>query len=126
MIFIIMSQHALRVATLQKIELLGDEYLVEFINDTMSFYIRQVKAPFISKYAQALQGAYNIVPVREFLVELIKLALRKSHRDASLDDYKAVLQEKLEAESLEISQKTIDIMSASIYGRREEMRKILT
>ena len=44
------------VVCLGKIELLGDNYLVEFINDTISFYLKNMRVPFLSKYGQILEG----------------------------------------------------------------------
>ena len=114
------------MATLSKIELLGDEYLVEFVNDTVSFYLRNVRSPFLSKYATTLQGAHNIVPLREFIVDLVQLALRKSHKDAALDAYKSVVLDRFTQEGLDTSTKTVDILAASIFARREELRKVLT
>ena len=82
-------------------DLLGDEYLVEFINDTMSFYLRQQKIAFLSKYAEMLQGAHNIVPLREFLVDLVKMSLRKTHRASALDDYKQSVAARFAEEGFE-------------------------
>ena len=76
-----------------------------------------------------LQGAHNIVPLREFLVDLVKMSLRKTHRASGLDDYKQSVATRFAEEGFEedqISSKTLDIIAASIFARREEMRKILT
>ena len=45
---------ALKSSTLAKIDLLGDQFLVEFINDTVEFYLRNKRVPFLSKYAETL------------------------------------------------------------------------
>ena len=76
-----------------------------------------------------LQGAHNIVPLREFIVDLTKMSLRKTHRTSSLDDYKSSVNARFAEEGFEAEQvntKTLDIIAASIFARREEMRKILT
>ena len=77
------------MACLGKIELLGDNYLVEFINDTISFYLKNMRVPFLSKYGHVVDGVHNVVPVRECVIEIIKLALRKSYAASTLDVYKA-------------------------------------
>ena len=55
--------------------MLGDEYLVEFINDTLTFYLRNQRVPFLSKYSEILGGAYNVVPVRDMVIECMKMCL---------------------------------------------------
>lgn len=67
---------ALKLSTLAKIDLLGDQFLVEFINDTIEFYLRSKKVPFLSKYSETIQGAHNVIPIREFIIGIIKLSLR--------------------------------------------------
>ena len=49
-----MTSTLLKVSCLKKIDLLGDEYLVEFINDTISFYMKNKKVAFLSKYSEVL------------------------------------------------------------------------
>ena len=83
-----MTSTLLKVSCLKKIDLLGDEYLVEFINDTISFYLKNKKVAFLSKYSEVLQGAHNVVPIRELMVEMIKLCLRKTVLSSTLDLYK--------------------------------------
>ena len=82
------NQDRLNVSCLSKLELLGDQFLVEFINDTISFYLKHNKVPFLTKYSEVLQGAYNVVPVREAIIEIIKLVLRKTYSGSTLDVYK--------------------------------------
>ena len=121
-----MSSNNLQVNTLVKIELLGDQYLVEFINDTVSFYLKNQKVPFLSKYTETLTGAHHVVPIREFIIDLIKLSLRKTHLASSMDTYKQAIVEKFESygisfEAQQISSKTIDIIAACIFARRQEL-----
>ena len=74
-----------KVSLYSKIDLLGDEYLVEFINDTITFYLKNKRIAFLSKYAEVLKGAYNVTPIRELVIDIIKMCLRK---ETSLDTYK--------------------------------------
>ena len=75
-----MNSSSLQVNTLTKIELLGDQYLVEFINDTISFYLKHQKVPFLSKYSETLQGAHHVVPIREFIIDLITICTSATPR----------------------------------------------
>ena len=68
-------------------EYLGEQ-LVPFVNDTISFYLKSLRVPFLSKYAEVLQGVQNVVPVREAIVEVIKLVMRKTYGGSTLDVYK--------------------------------------
>ena len=77
-----------KISSLAKIDLLGDEYLVEFINDTITFYLKNQRVAFLTKYAEVLKGAHNISPIRELVIDLIKLCLRKTTQSSSLDVYK--------------------------------------
>ena len=77
-------------------DLLGDNYLVEFINDTISFYLKNMRVPFLSKYGSPLEGVQNVVPVRECMIDIIKLVLRKSFANSALDLYKAAIVEYFE------------------------------
>ena len=83
-----MSTNLLKVSCLKKVDLLGDEYLVESINDTISFHMKNKRVAFLSKYSEVLQGAHNVVPIRELMVELIKICLRKTMLSSTLDLYK--------------------------------------
>ena len=74
-----------KISIYSKIDLLGDEYLVEFVNDTITFYLKNQRVAFLSKYAEVLKGAHNIAPIRELVIDIIKMCLRK---ETSLDIYK--------------------------------------
>ena len=82
------SQDRLRISCLSKIDLLGKEMLVQFVNDTVSFYLKSLRVPFLSKYAEILKGVQNVVPVREAVVEIIMLAMRKTFGGSTLDVFK--------------------------------------
>ena len=66
-----------KISIYSKIDLLGDEYLVEFVNDTITFYLKNQRVAFLSKYAEVLNGAHNIAPIRELVIDIIKMCLRK-------------------------------------------------
>ena len=42
---------------LSKFELLGDQLLVEFINDTISYYMKNQQISFLTKYSKTVGGA---------------------------------------------------------------------
>ena len=60
------------------------------------------------------------------MVEMIKLCLRKTVLSSSLDLYKEQIVSLLQNEGFDfevdpINQKTIDIISTSVFARREEI-----
>ena len=72
-----------------------------------------------------------MVPIRELMVEMIKLCLRKTVLSSSIDLYKeqivALLQsEGFDLEAEPINQKTIDIIATSVFAKREEIQLTLT
>ena len=118
---------------LTKFNLLDDQFMVEFINDTISFYLKNKKVPFLQKYSVILKQSFNVMPIRDSCIEIINLALRKTNYSTTLDVYKQRIwdyfQEKgldMESDPPEISQKTIDILATTIFARRAELQKILT
>ena len=78
---------------LSKFDLLGDQLLVEFINDTISYYLKNGKASFLTKYGKTLGGAYNVMPIRDATIEIINMVLRKTYSSTSLDIYKQSILE---------------------------------
>ena len=86
------------MTTLLKIDGLEDQSLVDFINDTVAFYLKNNKVAFLSKYAEGLKGAYNVVPIREMVLEIIKLALRKTNVVDGVDTYKEAVMRYLDNE----------------------------
>ena len=118
---------------LSKFDYLGDTLLVEFINDTISFYLKNRKVSFLAKYGSTMGGAFNVMPVRDATIEIINMALRKTYSASTLDVYKQNILEwfqtkgfDFEQEPAPINPKTIDILANTIYARREELQKILT
>ena len=92
------SQQKLRLHALSKIELLGDSFLVEFINDTVSFHLKNERVPFLTKYAQVLGGANYVVPIREFLKDIVKSVLRSTSVSSSLDAFRQSVYDRFGAE----------------------------
>jgi hypothetical protein len=62
--------------------------LVEFINDTISYYLKNKKIPFLQKYAKPLDQAFNVMPIRDCTIEIVNLVLRKTNYSTTLDVYK--------------------------------------
>ena len=83
-----------------------------------------------------MQGAYNVVPIREMILEIIKLALRKTNIASSLDEYKAAILSYLKSEgfnneedgddAVNIQQKTQDIIATSVFACRDQIQETLT
>ena len=122
------SQQSLTMAATTKVDLLGDEFLVEFINDTLSFYLKNHRVPFLTKYSEILGGGHNVVPVRSLVIDLVKICLRKTTMSSTVDLFKQAIVDHLESlgfdftlDPLPISKKTIDILANSIFAKRQEM-----
>lgn len=82
--------------------------------------------PFLSKYGTNL-GVGSVVPLRDFLVEVIQTGLRKSPPTSTLDFVKeGVANFVTEQGIVGIDAKMVDILSICIFSRREELRKVLT
>lgn len=56
---------------------------LQFFDDTI-LYLKGNRVPFLSKYQESL-GAGNVVPLREFLIDIIQVGLRKSAPLTTLD-----------------------------------------
>ena len=72
-----------------------------------------------------------MVPIRELMVEMIKLCLRKTVLSSSIDLYKEQIVTLLQSEGFDleaepINQKTIDIIATSVFAKREEIQLTLT
>ena len=128
-----MFQTHFNTKVLNKFDYLGDTLLVEFINDVISFYLKNRKVSFLFKYGQTLGGAFNVMPVRDATIEIINMVLRKSYCSTTLDVYKQNIMEYFQTKGFDfeldpppLNPKTIDILANTIYARREELQKILT
>ena len=57
--------------------------MVEYFDDTIS-YLKGIRIPFLTKYGATL-GVGNVVPLRDFLIQVIQVGLRKSPPVSTLD-----------------------------------------
>lgn len=62
---------------------LQDQDLVEFFDDTIS-YLKGTRVPFLSKYGAAL-GIGSVVPLRDFLIAVVQVGLRRAPPASTLD-----------------------------------------
>ena len=99
---------------------------MEFFDDTLS-YLKGTRTPFLSKYGATL-GVGNVVSLRDFLVHVAQVGLRKSPAATTLDYVKEGIAENLvsELEAGWIDAKMVDILAICVFSRREELRKVLT
>ena len=104
---------------------LQDQDLVEFFDDTIS-YLKGTRVPFLTKYGAAL-GVGNVVPLREFLVQVVQVGLRKSPPTSTLDFVKEGVASYVQEQEIEgVDAKMVEILAICIFSRREELRKVLT
>lgn len=69
----------------------------------------------------------NVVPLRDFLVQVAQVGLRKSPAITTLDYVKeGIANFVTEMEVAGIDAKMVDILSICVFSRREELRKVLT
>lgn len=103
--------------------------LLEFIEDTIQF-LKGYKVPFLSKYnAQFNASSRMIVPTRDYTIDIIQLALRKTASASTLDVFKNSVAEFIQAgfsEDQEIDLKMAEMVAIAIFARREELSKVLT
>ena len=126
-------QNKFNSLVLTKFDALGDQLLVEFINDTISFYLKNKKVAFLQKYSSKLGQAFNVMTIRDCTIELISLVLRKTNLSSTLDIYKQSIFDyfiekgiDFESDPPALSKQTIDILANTIFARREELQRILT
>ena len=103
--------------------------LLEFIEDTIQF-LKGYKVPFLSKYnAQFNASSRMIVPTRDYTIDIIQLALRKTASASTLDVFKNSVAEFIQSgfsEDQEIDLKMAEMVAIAIFARREELSKVLT
>ena len=69
----------------------------------------------------------NVVPLRDFLVEVIQVGLRKAPPTSTLDFVKdGIARFVTDQEVAGIDAKMVEILSICVFSRREELRKVLT
>ena len=70
-----------------------------------------------------------IVPIRDYIIDIIQLSLRKSQSSSTLDIFKNAvaefIQDGLNGEE-EIDIKMAEMVATAIFARREELSKVLT
>ena len=67
------------------ISTLDETDLISFVNDTIAF-LKGERIPFLTKYNQPFGGSSRlVVPVRDFVCDLMQLALRRTSAVSSLD-----------------------------------------
>ena len=85
-----------------------------------------MRVPFLSKFGANL-GVGNIVPLRDFLIEVIQVGLRKSPPTSTLDFVKEGIVTFVSEQGIQgIEAKMVEILSICVFSRREELRKVLT
>lgn len=85
-----------------------------------------MRVPFLTKYGQTL-GVGSVVPLRDFLVQVVQVGLRRAPPTATLDFVKeGVANYVSEQEIAGVDGKMIEILSICVFSRREELRKVLT
>jgi hypothetical protein len=85
-----------------------------------------MRIPFLTKYGASL-GVGSVVPLRDFLVQIIQVGLRRASPTATLDFVKeGVATFVSEQEVQGVDAKMIEILSICVFSRREELRKVLT
>ena len=72
-----------------------------------------------------------IVPTRDYIIDIIQLALRKSQTASTLDIFKNAVSEFIlagfgEDTTHELDVKMAEMVAVAIFARREELAKVLT
>ena len=102
--------------------------MIEFVNDTIQL-LKGHKVPFLTKYNQAFEASSRlIVPARDFITDLMQLALRRTTSSSSLEQFKQIVvswvSELIEDDSVDL--KFAEILAVTIFARREELVRVLT
>lgn len=101
---------------LEKLKALSEQDLLEFTDDSIK-YLSGASVPFLSKYRERFSESLLIVPCRTLIIDLLQVALRSTTRSSNLESFKTALAGYGEVP---------DVLSAIIYGRRQETAKYLT
>ena len=103
--------------------------LLEFIEDTIQF-LKGYKVPFLSKYNERFgESSRMVVPTRDYAIDIIQLALRKTASASTLDVFKNAVAEFIQSsfsDDQEIDLKMAEMVAIAIFARREELAKVLT
>ena len=80
-----------------KLSQLGEADLLEFIEDTIRF-LKGNKVAFLTKYSATFGSQSRmIVPTRDYIIDIMQLALRKSQSASTLDIFKKAVAEYIQA-----------------------------
>ena len=86
--------------------------------------------PFLSKYSDKFNSTSRmVVPTRDYTIDIIQLALRKTASASTLDVFKNSVAEYIQScfsEAQEIDFKMAEMVAIAIFARREELAKVLT
>lgn len=88
-------------------------------------YLKGEKVAFLTKYG-ATVGVTNVVPIRDFVIVIMQLVLRKSPPTTTLEVLKEAVNTYVEENQIGIENKQQEILIVSLFARREELRKIFT
>lgn len=113
---------------LSQIALLGEAIMIEFIDDTI-YFLKGNKVAFLTKYYAAFGNeSKGIVRARDFLQDIIQLALRKTSSGSNLDTFKdsvqhyiSVYSDRLQLESCPLEAKQVELIAVAIFTRRDEL-----
>jgi hypothetical protein len=83
------------------------------------------KVPFLTKYQDSVGAAY-VVQLRDFMVEIIQVGLRKSAPLTTLDVLKEGINNYIMQQQTVLEAKLVDILAICIFARREELRRVFT
>lgn len=88
-------------------------------------YLKGARIPFLTKYGESL-AITNVVPLRDFLLEVIQVGLRKSPPTSTLDFVKDGITNFATDQNIYLEAKQLEMLSVCVFSRREELRKVLT
>ena len=101
---------------LEKLKSLSEQDLLEFADDSIK-YLSGAAVPFLSKYRDRFGDSLLIVPCRTLIIDLFQVALRSTTRISNLESFRTALT---------LYGDVPDVLSAIIFGRRQETAKYLT
>ena len=102
---------------------LEDPDLVEFCDDCVK-YLRGMKVAFLSKYRDRFAGgtALDILPSRDYVLDLFQRALRRSQPQTQLDAFKQIVSELAKEGEPPVP----DSLAQIVFARRQEIAACLT
>ena len=83
------------------------------------------KIPFLAKYQETI-GAGNVITLRDFLIEVLQVGVRKSPTTATLESVNEGISNYALEQNVQLEPKLIEILSVCVFARREELRRVLT